>query len=242
MATVIIGCAGTGAAVARRLASSGKPLILLSRNGDKLKALAEPLNASYRVVDVLDIPAFEETLKSLASNGPLAGLVYAVGSIPLKPLKATSALDFLDAYKLNTLGAALALKHLAPALAGGASPGSVVLYSTVAAGTGFPNHTAIATAKGGIEALARSAAAELSPKVRINVVSPSLTDTPLASRMTSNEAMRKSLGDAHPIPRLGTLEDLSAMTCFLLNNEQSGWISGQTFAVDGGRSTLRPKN
>jgi NAD(P)-dependent dehydrogenase (short-subunit alcohol dehydrogenase family) len=160
----------------------------------------------------------------------------------LKPLKSTSALDFLDAYKLNTLGAALALKHLAPALAGGTSPGSVVLYSTVAAGTGFPNHTAIATAKGGIEALARSAAAELSPKVRINVVSPSLTDTPLASRMTSSEAMRKSLGDAHPIPRLGTPEDLSAMTCFLLDNEQSGWISGQTFAVDGGRSTLRPKN
>lgn len=245
MSTIIIGATGTGAAIARRLVALGRPVTLLGRNADKLRGVAEPLGDSCKWtagVDVLDTAAYEEALKALAAAGPIAGLVYAVGSIPLKPLKSTSAADFLDTFKLNTLGAALALKHLAPALSAGTAPGSAVLFSTVAAGTGFPNHAAIATAKGGVEALARATAAELAPKLRVNVIAPSLTDTPLASRMTSSEAMRKSLGDAHPLPRLGTQDDLANLACFLLDPAQSGWITGQVFAVDGGRSTVRPKN
>ena len=80
------------------------------------------------------------------------------------------------------------------------------------------------------------------PRVRVNAVAPSLTDTPLAARMLSNETMRKALGDAHPIQRLGTEDDLASISEFLLDDNQSGWITGQIFAVDGGRSTVRPKN
>jgi NAD(P)-dependent dehydrogenase (short-subunit alcohol dehydrogenase family) len=153
-----------------------------------------------------------------------------------------SASDALEAFTVNTLGAMLAVKALAPALGQGPTPGSVVLFSTVAASVGFPNHSAIAAAKGGVEAFVRAAAAELAPRVRVNALAPSLTDTPLAARMLTTEAMRKALGDAHPIPRLGTSEELAQLAVMLLTPEVCGWINGQIWQVDGGRSTVRPKN
>ncbi len=91
-------------------------------------------------------------------------------------------------------------------------------------------------------AFARSAAAELAPKLRVNCIAPSLTDTPLAARMTSSDSMKKALGDMHPIPRIGTADEVAALVEFLLDDATGGWISGQVFSVDGGRSTLRPKN
>ena len=113
----------------------------------------------------------------------------------------------------------------------------------IAAGVGVPNHVAIAVAKAGVEALARTAAAELAPAVRVNAIAPSLTATPLAARFTGGtDAARRALGDAHPLARLGVPGDLAAAAAFLLDNAQSGWVTGQVLAVDGGRSTLRPKN
>lgn len=116
------------------------------------------------------------------------------------------------------------------------------MFSSVAASVGFPNHTAIGAAKGAIEAYVRTSAAELCPSVRINAIAPSLTDTPLASRLLSTETMKQSLGQMHPIPRVGTVKDMVSTVSFLLDDEQSGWMTGQILHVDGGRSTVRPKN
>jgi NAD(P)-dependent dehydrogenase (short-subunit alcohol dehydrogenase family) len=197
----------------------------------------------------MDTAALEAAVGAAAGTGaagapPLHGLVYAIGSIPLKPLKSSTAKDFMDAYALNTLGGALALKAALPALSaggGGGTPASAVFFSTVAAAVGFTNHTAIAAAKGGVEAFVRSAAAELAPRVRVNAIAPSLSDTPLAARMLSSDATRRSLGEAHPLPRLGTADDSAAVADFLLDPQLSGWVTGQVWAVDGGRAALRPR-
>ena len=152
---------------------------------------------------------------------------------------------FADAYALNVIGGAMLLRACLPQLLAAApssSPAAAVFFSTVASRVGFPNHCAIAAAKGGVEALVRSAAAELAPRLRVNCVAPSLSDTPLAARMTSNEAVRKALGEAHPLPRIGTADDSASMADFLLDDSRSSWITGQIFSVDGGRSTLRHKN
>jgi len=240
MSVLICGSSGIGASLARALFARNIPLHLLGRNEAALKALSAATNNSpYTLLDLSNPELVEPAVKGL---GPLRGLVYAVGSIPLKPLKSTTPSDFTAAYNLNFLSAALALKAATPALSSGPTPGSVVFFSTVACAQGFPNHVAIASAKGALEAFTRSAASELSPKIRVNCIAPSLTDTPLASRMTSSETMRKALGDAHPMQRLGRPEDSAALAEFLLDDDKSGWMTGQIFGVDGGRSTLRPKN
>jgi NAD(P)-dependent dehydrogenase (short-subunit alcohol dehydrogenase family) len=249
---LIAGIGGVGRVLARRLVVRGTAVHLVARSADKVQALVAELQAlapttpvSVSVGDVtVDADVERAAAEAAAATGgrTLTGLCYAVGSIPLKPLKSTTAKDFLDAYTLNVVGGAMLLKACLPLLTAGPAPGSAVFFSTVASRVGFPNHAAIAAAKGGVEAFVRSAAAELAPKLRINCIAPSLTDTPLASRMTSNEAVRKALGEAHPIPRLGTADDQAAMAEFLLDNKWSGWVTGQTYSVDGGRSMLRHKN
>jgi len=155
----------------------------------------------------------------------------------LKPLGQVTAADMATAFALNTIGPAMAVKAAAASLA----PGSgIVLFSTVAARQGFANHVAIAAAKGGVEALTLSLAAELAPRLRVNCIAPSLTRTPLAARLTGNEAMAKAIAGLHPIARLGEPDDAAALAAFLLS-ANAGWITGQVIGVDGGRSTLRTK-
>jgi len=243
---LIAGIGGVGGALARRLCARGVPVHVIARSREKLSALCVELGAgaSFSVADAAAPDAFEAAVREAAALGPLSGLVYAVGSIPLKPLARATAADFESAFAVNATSAALALKAVAPALAarGGARPGAAVFFSSVAARVGFPQHAAIAAAKGAVEALVRSAAAELAPAVRVNAIAPSLSDTPLAARFTASEAAKKALGDAHPLPRLGTADELAAWAAFLLDDASSGWVTGQVFSVDGGRSTLRPKN
>ena len=122
-----------------------------------------------------------------------------------------------------------------------AVPGSaVVLFSTVAVRAGFPGHTVIAAAKGAVEGLAVSLAAELAPNVRVNCIAPSLTRSGIAAPLIRNPAMEKALAQAHPIPRLGEGDDSGALADFLLS-PAAGWITGQVIGVDGGRSSVRSK-
>ena len=136
---------------------------------------------------------------------------------------------------VNTVGAFLAIKEASAVLS--KYHGSVVLFSSIAATKGFVNHAAIASAKAALEGLARTVAAELAPHVRVNVIAPSLTDTPLARVFTQNAKMSETIAAMHPIPRLGIAAEMAKMAAFLLSDE-SGWITGQTIHIDGGRSTI----
>ena len=229
---------GIGEALARRLAGRGVSLVLTGRSQDTIAPLADELGARHLLCDVLDEGQIASAVAAAADGDGLAGLAYCVGSILLRPLKATKPSDFIDAFRLNTLGAALAIKAAQPALQ--AASGSVVMFSTVAVAQGFASHAAIAAAKGGVEGLTRALAAELAPKVRVNAIAPSLTDTALAAPITGNEAMAKGIAGLHAIPRLGSADDMAAIADFLLGPD-SGWLTGQVIGVDGGRSTLRTK-
>jgi 3-oxoacyl-[acyl-carrier protein] reductase len=101
----------------------------------------------------------------------------------------------------------------------------------------MPFHTSVAMAKGAVEGFARALAAEYAPQLRVNVVAPSLTQTPLAGRLLSSEEKIQNMGQRHPLKRVGTAEDIAQMTAFLLG-EQSSWMTGQVLGVDGGLSKL----
>ena len=167
---------------------------------------------------------------------PLDGLVYTPGTINLKPFARLSIDDFLHDFQINLLGAVKVIQQLLPTLKKQQNA-SIVLFSTVAVSKGLPYHTSIAAAKGALEGFARSLAAELAPKIRVNAVAPSLTDTPLAAKLLSNDQRRTTAAERHPLKRIGKPQDIAALTSFLLT-EKSDWITGQVFAVDGGMSNI----
>jgi NAD(P)-dependent dehydrogenase (short-subunit alcohol dehydrogenase family) len=236
---IIIGTSGIGGALARQLSSTGHDLHLIGRNSDKVAALAGELGASHAVADVTDAAALEQAVQ--AAGTAIDGLAYCVGTINLKPAHRTTDADVMKDFELNALGALRAAKAALPALKASTEPtAAIVLFSTVAVGQGFASHASIAMAKGAIEGLMRTLAAEWSPKIRVNAVAPSLTKTPLAALMTANEATAKAIADMHPLQRLGEAEEVAALAAFLLSS-QAGWITGQVIGVDGGRSTLRVK-
>ncbi|MGD9255147.1 MAG: SDR family oxidoreductase [Chromatiales bacterium] len=167
----------------------------------------------------------------------LDGLVYCPGTIRLKPFERLSLEDFEEDLDVNLKGAVRALRAAMPALKA-APQASVVLFSTVAVSTGMPMHASVAAAKGAVEGLTRSLAAEYAPRIRFNAIAPSLTDTPLASGMLRTDRQREAAASRHPLERIGDSAELAALAGFLLS-EESGWISGQVLHADGGMSSIR---
>ncbi len=227
---------GIGSALARRLAARGATSFLVARDAGRLAALGAEIGAPWQAADVTDAGSVGAAVA--AAGSPLAGLAFCVGSILLKPLPRLTEADFLDSFRLNALAPAQAVQAALPALVAG--QGSVVLFSSVAARRGFPNHAAIGAAKAAVEGLAVSLAAELAPKVRVNVLAPSLTKTQLAEPLTRSPQMTEAIARQHPLARLGEPEDAASLADFLLS-DTAGWITGQVIGVDGGRGALAGK-
>jgi NAD(P)-dependent dehydrogenase (short-subunit alcohol dehydrogenase family) len=162
------------------------------------------------------------------------GVIYAPGSINLKPFHLLKLEDFEHDLKLNTFGAIKVLQALYPKLKKSESA-SVVLFSTVAVKKGMNFHSSIAMSKGALEGLVRSLAIEWAPKIRVNAIAPSLVDTPLASKITGNAKAMEITVEKHPLKRIGRSDDIAEVAQFLLS-EKSSWITGQVLAVDGGLS------
>lgn len=236
---IIGGSGGIGSAIARQLRQQDQTPFLVGRNAEALKILAQELDTGYAVADVTDRQALTD---AITSAGPqINSITYAVGTINLKPLARLTDADFLRDFEVNALGAVRAVQAALPALKAAEAPtASILLFSSVAVAQGFTAHASIGMAKGAIEGLTMSLAAELAPKIRVNAIAPSLTKTPLAKPLTSNDAMATTIGGLHALQRLGEAEDIAALAALLLM-PQSGWITGQVIGVDGGRSTLRTK-
>lgn len=169
----------------------------------------------------------------------IRGAVYCPGTVNLKSFRALSEADFRRDWEVNLLGAVRFLKACQPRLAGADDdPASVVLFSTVAVGQGMGMHSSVAAAKGAVEGLVRSLAAEWAPRVRVNAIAPALVDTPLVDRMLSTPEKREAMAARYPLKRFGTPADAAACARFLLSPD-SGWITGQVIGLDGGMSSLR---
>ena len=222
---IIGGSHGIGRALATKLATDSN-IIILSRSND------QPIpNTKHYKFDVLT-----DDITTIDLPETIDGLVYCPGSINLKPFSMLKLDVFEKDIQLNFLAVVKILKALYNRLKV-SSNASVVLFSTVAVKVGMPFHTSVAAAKGALEGFAKALAAEWAPTIRVNTIAPSLTDTPLASRLLGNNAKREKMDARHPLKRIGTADDIAETAAFLLS-EKASWITGQVLGVDGGIGAL----
>lgn len=235
---IVGGSSAIGRSIAERAARRGVQPFLIGRDEARLADVATATQGEIAIADVLDEAVLASAVKNACEGASIVGLAYCVGSIDLKPLRSLTGDAMVAAFRLNAVAPAIAVREAAAALK--AAQGSIVLFSTIAVAQGFVSHTIVSAAKGAVEGLTRALAADLEPQVRVNCIAPSLTDTPLAAKLTSNVAMADAIAAMHAIPRLGQAADHGALADFLLSAEAS-WITGQVIAVDGGRSRVRTK-
>ncbi len=226
---IIGGSSGIGLEVVKKLTSSDNKIFVISRNPDKIEDLDKIIKLPFDVTNNDDeFPSIEE---------PLKGLVYCPGTINLKPLKSLKQKDFSDDFNVNALGAVRAVQRYLPNLSK-VKTSSIVMFSTVAVQTGMAYHASVAMAKGAVEGLTKSLAAELAPKVRVNAIAPSITNTPLAEKLLSTEEKRNASAKRHPLNKFGSPQEIANAVTFLLSDESS-WITGQILKIDGGISSIK---
>lgn len=192
----------------------------------------ELVGSQFHHLDVMDE---ELSLDFLPER--LDGIAYCPGSINLKPFARITPQAFEEDYKLQLVGAVKVLQVALKALKRSESA-SIVLFSTVAVQAGFNFHSQVAASKGAIEGLTRALAAEFAPRMRVNCIAPSLTDTPLAAKLLNSQEKKEANAQRHPLRKIGTPEDIAEMAAFLLS-DRAAWMSGQVLHLDGGMSNLK---
>lgn len=236
---VILGATGgIGSASARRLAD--RDLVVAGRDGDRAAELARQVGGVPATIDADDPSSITAAVElGIASFGEVGAVVNCVGSVLLKPGHITSDDEFAAILQANLWTAFAAVRAGARAMM--KTGGSIVLVSTAAVRIGLANHEAIAAAKGGVEGLARSAAATYAPRgIRVNVVAPGLVETPMTERLTASDASREASLGMHALGRLGKPEDVASAIAWLVD-PANDWVTGQVIGIDGGLGSVRPR-
>jgi NAD(P)-dependent dehydrogenase (short-subunit alcohol dehydrogenase family) len=224
--TLIIGASsGIGRALAENLINNNQSVISLSRNKPDLD------NIEHYTYDILS----NDQLPQISQQ--IDGIVYCPGSINLKPFRTLKQQDFITELELNVLGAIKILQAYSSNLVQSKNA-SVVFFSTVAVQIGMPFHSSVAVSKGALEGLTRALAAEFAPKIRVNCIAPSLTQTPLAGKLINTPEKLEAGANRHPLKRIGTATDIANAAEFLLSDKAS-WVTGQVIHIDGGMSSLK---
>jgi NAD(P)-dependent dehydrogenase (short-subunit alcohol dehydrogenase family) len=226
---IIGGSSGIGSSLVAQLVEEGHQVFATYNTHPVISSFP---NLSYFPLNVLD-----ETLDLSFLPEKLDGIAFCPGAIQLKPFARIQAADFVADYQLQVVGAIKVIQGALPALKN-VEQASIVLFSTVAVQLGLNFHSLVSASKGAIEGLTKSLAAEFAPKIRVNAIAPSLTNTPLAAGLLNSDQKMEANAERHPLKRVGKPEDVSAMAAFLLSPKTS-WITGQILSVDGGMGALK---
>ncbi|MES2683864.1 MAG: SDR family oxidoreductase [Pseudomonadota bacterium] len=229
---------GVGAAVVAAALARGWRVAAVSRRSVE-SAVSSPQQLQV-VADVSTAAGAEAAFNAARSHfGEVPSLLcHAAGNVRLGAIERSTEEQWRQVMAGNLDSAYFTLRAYAQAR-GDLPQGAVVLFSSVAAGMGTPNHAAVAAAKAGVEGLVRALAADWSPRGwRINALALGLTETPMTEGFTRNERMRAGVTVQYPLARLGRADEVAAWTLQLLDAE--GWMTGQILALDGGFSAVRP--
>ncbi len=227
---LIVGASsGIGRKLAEQLVLSGYDVY-----GTYQKTEGSPVSGlkAFNPLQVLD-----DTLNLDFLPPSLEGIVYCPGSLVLKPFSRIKPEEFTKDYELQVVGAVKVIQACLPRIKN-AEQASIILFSTVAVQMGFNFHSLVSSSKGALEGLTKALAAEFAPKVRVNCIAPSITDTPLAGMLLSTAEKKEVNAQRHPLKKIGLPEDVANLCEFLIS-EKSNWITGQVFHIDGGISSLK---
>ena len=236
---VVVGASqGIGAAMAREFAAAGAKVVLAARSTDKLQRLATEIGANNAYAVTCDISS-EDDVRSLtertverfgrldmAVNNAMGG-----GHMP-KPLHEVSTAEFDSSYAVNLRGYFTAMKYEIGAMlqAGG---GSIVNISSTAGVNGWPGLTAYAAMKHGIGGLTKIAALDYAERgIRVNTVVPGSIESDQTAGLSEDK--KQMIRNAIPMKRIGTVEEVARLTAWLLS-DQAPFITGASFAIDGGQ-------
>jgi NAD(P)-dependent dehydrogenase (short-subunit alcohol dehydrogenase family) len=218
------GSRGIGRAIVDLLLERGDQPIVFARHQHDL-----PQAVPFHQADVV-----HDDYTSLIPS-ELDGMIFVPGTITLLPAARLTPQQIIDDFTINAVAAHTAMVRCMPALK--RKPGSgVVLFSTVAVSVGMPFHASVAMAKGAVEGLTRSMAAELAPTVRVNAIAPSLTDTPLAAKLLADDKRREASAARHPLQHVGTAREVAQAAVFAACD--ATWMTGAVLPIDGGMSTV----
>jgi NAD(P)-dependent dehydrogenase (short-subunit alcohol dehydrogenase family) len=231
---------GLGRAVVLRAAQAGVKIAVVSRDAQHLTDAFGDAHTHIHA-DVSTYEGAHHAVKCCVETlGAPTQLAHCVGSIMLAPAARTTEAQYRDVMRANLDSAFFTLGAFVAAARSAALPASACFVSTIAAGIGIANHEAVAAAKGGLEAMVRSAAATYAASgMRFNAVAPGLMDTPAAAKFLSTPTLREASAKQYPLGSIGTADEIAEVMVWLLS-DAARRVTGQTWTVDGGFTAVRP--
>lgn len=236
-AVILGGNSGIGLSAAKKFADEGAKVAITGRNKKTLEQAKEKTGATLAsVCDIADLDALEgfyaelqtqlNTIDMLIINAGIGGFAY---------LREVTPEYWDEIHDINLRGAFFAAQKALPLMGPG---GSIVFTGSIGSVLGIPGNSVYAAAKAGLRSIARSLAAELvSEQIRVNIVSPGPTETPIINRSGLSpegvEGLRKVMTEAVPMKRMGTPDEIADSILFLSSNAAS-FITGVDLFVDGG--------
>lgn len=232
VALVVGGAKGIGFAIAEQLSTEGATVFLTGRDAGEVELAAEKIGHGTRglaadAADQASLMGAVETIRG--EHGRIDALVLNAGMTESASLVTATVAHFDRIFAVNVRGALLGFQAALPLMPNDAS---AVLIGSVAGNSGVANYGAYAASKAALRSYARSWTAELaSRRIRVNVVSPGPTATPMFEAVP--EDIRSAIISQIPLGRLARPEEVAAATLFLLS-EKASFIAGTELHVDGG--------
>jgi NAD(P)-dependent dehydrogenase (short-subunit alcohol dehydrogenase family) len=232
------GNSGIGLATARLFVAEGARVAITGRNQATLEAVAKELgpNVLAIVADATDIAATERAVAKAVEKFGKLDIVFANAGISAStPIGGTSLATFESVLKTNITAVFFTVQAAAPHISDG---GSVILNGSVISVLGSPGYAAYAASKAGVRAMSRVMASELSPRgIRVNVVSPGGTTTPIWNRAAPTPdavtALEARISRTIPLGRFGKPEEIAKAVLYLASDD-SAYVQSAEIFVDGG--------
>lgn len=240
VALVTGGASGIGLSITKRLVAEGARVVVGDINDEALSGIAREFGASVACVNVdvrneAQVAAMVHTATQRFARLDLGFNAAGVGGF--SPITELAEADWDRVMDICLKGVFLAVKHEANAMIAHGNGGAIVNVASLNSHVPMYGGVAYTCAKAGVEMLSRNSALELaSHRIRVNTVSPGLTDTPLTAALKEVAGVEAAYMQRIPMQRWGTPDDMAAAALFLASDD-AGYISGSNLFVDGGWET-----